>query len=72
MQSAHTWRNPASQFLATPEAAEYIGVHKSTLDTWRCRGEGPRFLKLGRSVRYRICDLDAYLESRLCGVEVAG
>jgi len=28
-------------------------------------GEGPRYSKLGGSVRYRRCDLDAWLESRL-------
>lgn len=68
MQQSQAPNTPAQQFLTTPQAAEYIGLHKSTLDTWRCRGEGPRFVKLGRAVRYRIKDLDAYIESRLCGL----
>ena len=52
-------------FLNTPEAAEYLGLQKSTLDAWRCRGGGPRFVKLGSAVRYRQADLDAWIESRV-------
>jgi len=44
------------------QAAEYLGLATSTLNKWRCYGEGPVFLKLGRSVRYRINDLDNFLE----------
>ncbi|WP_375208300.1 helix-turn-helix transcriptional regulator [Hyphococcus sp.] len=35
------------------EAAKMTGVPPATLATWRSRGGGPRFLKLGRVVRYR-------------------
>lgn len=50
----------------TPQAAQYLGDLKpETLEAWRCRGGGPRFVKLGRSVRYRESDLDAFIESRL-------
>lgn len=49
----------------TKEAANYIGLTKATLEAWRCRGNGPKFLKLGRAVRYRKKDLDAFLTARL-------
>lgn len=39
--------------IDTPAVAEITGLSIRTLNTWRCRGGGPRFLKLGRSVRYR-------------------
>lgn len=47
------------------QAAEYLSLSPRTLQTWRQRGNGPRFLKLGRSVRYRRADLDAFIESRV-------
>lgn len=51
--------------VSTEQAAEYLGGLKpNTIEGWRVRGEGPRYLKIGRLVRYRIDDLDAYIESR--------
>jgi len=50
--------------LRTNEAAGYIGLRKSTLEAWRCRGGGPIFLKLGKAVRYRKEDLDAFISAR--------
>lgn len=46
-------------------AAPYVGVSVRTLQAWRVQGKGPVFLKLGRAVRYRICDLDDWLEANL-------
>ena len=48
--------------LTTEEAAPFLGIKPSTLEVWRCRGEGPTFLKIGRSVRYRKSDLLDFLE----------
>lgn len=50
------------------EAADYVGLSKSTLDKLRCFGGGPRYFKLGRAVVYAKSDLDAWLASkvRLC------
>lgn len=49
----------------TREAAAYVRLGKNTLERFRLTGEGPAFLKLGGSVRYRQPDLDAWMESRL-------
>lgn len=59
-------------FLTTDEAAEYVGLQKSTLEAWRCRGGGPRFVKMGRAVRYRQADLDAWIETRLRENTISG
>ncbi len=53
--------------LETPRAADYLGLSPTTLETWRVHGKGPRFLKLGRRVLYRVSDLDAYLDSCVRG-----
>lgn len=49
--------------LRTREAAEYVGLKKSTLDKLRTEGGGPAFLKLGRAVIYEIADLDEWCAS---------
>ena len=53
-----------NEILHTGPAAAYVGMTKSTLETWRSRGGGPVFLKLGKAVRYRKSDLDRFLEER--------
>lgn len=50
--------------LRTKQAAEYLDLRPVTLEAWRVRGGGPVFIKLGKAVRYRREDLDAYIESR--------
>lgn len=54
-----------TDILNTREAAAYTRLGRPTLERFRLTGEGPRFAKLGGAVRYRRCDLDAWLESRL-------
>ena len=39
--------------IDTPSVSRLTGVPVCTLATWRCRGGGPPFLKLGAAVRYR-------------------
>jgi predicted DNA-binding transcriptional regulator AlpA len=51
--------------LTTHQAAERIGWAANTLEKKRVYGEGPRFLKLGRSVRYREEDLEDWIEARV-------
>ena len=51
--------------LMTPdELAAYAGTKTTTLAHWRYIGKGPRFVKIGRSVRYRAEDVRAWLESQ--------
>jgi predicted DNA-binding transcriptional regulator AlpA len=51
--------------LRTPEAAEYLGVGESTLEKWRCSGQGPMFERSGtRIVVYRVADLEEFLTAR--------
>lgn len=47
----------------TPGAATYTGTSTSFLEKARCTGDGPRYVKIGRAVRYRFVDLDTWLES---------
>lgn len=57
----------ASQHLLnTTQAAEYLTVSKAFLERDRWAGARIPFVKIGtRSVRYRVSDLEAYLESQV-------
>ena len=54
----------------TAQAAAFLKYSKSALEYWRCQGTGPRFYKTAGRVRYRMSDLDAWLEAGL--VETRG
>ena len=51
--------------MTTQKAAAVLGLAVPTLEKMRVRGSGPRYLKLGRSVRYRYEDLEAWLADRV-------
>jgi DNA-binding transcriptional MerR regulator len=51
--------------LNQKEVAEILKVSTKTLEYYRWKGLGPRFLKVGRHVRYRPVDLIAYLEEKI-------
>lgn len=47
-------------FLTQSHLAKRWGISPHTLERWRWQGEGPRFVKIGGRVRYRIADVEAY------------
>lgn len=52
--------------LISPEiAARNLGVTENCLAKWRCCGGGPKFVKIGRRIRYRRVDLDAFIGARV-------
>lgn len=55
------------EFIDESALAARLGVSRSTLQSWRYAGRGPRFIKLGRLVRYRSSDVDAYLQANTRG-----
>ena len=46
--------------LTDIEDAARLGVSRFTVRSWRLKGVGPRFLKMGRAVRYRPEDVREY------------
>lgn len=66
--AAEPARDPVpSELIDEPTLATRLGVSRSTLQSWRYTGRGPRFIKLGRMVRYRNADIDAYLRANTRG-----
>ena len=47
----------------TAQAAEYLGLRPNTLEIWRCRNKGPKYMKLGRRVLYDVADLEEFARS---------
>jgi len=55
-----------NKLLSNSEAAEFLGMSPDTLPRWRWARVGPAYLKVGRSIKYRLADLEAFLnESRV-------
>lgn len=49
--------------LDTKQAARYLSVAEGHLTDLRYKGRGPKFVKLGRLVRYRRSELEAWIDS---------
>ena len=51
--------------LTRKEAAKYLGVHESTLAHWmRDQTKKLPIIKIGRLVRYRMRDIEKFLDSQ--------
>ena len=58
----------AGRLLTTEQAAHRLQLATKTLEKDRCtRCIGVPFVKLGKTVRYRDSDLDAFIASKLVG-----
>lgn len=53
------------RLLNVDELAGYLGVPTKTLYAWRYRREGPRGFRVGRHLRYRWRDVQAWIEEQL-------
>lgn len=49
------------------EVAAYLKVSVNTLRYWRARGEGPRCHRFGKHLRYRVEDVDAWVDEHADG-----
>jgi excisionase family DNA binding protein len=52
------------EWLTLRELAEWLKVPTRTVEKWNCEGTGPRRHRLGRAVRYRRTDVEAWLDQR--------
>ena len=50
-------------YMTVAEAAEYLSLSAPTLNRYRCQGIGPKYAKLGSSIRYSNIDLDEWVRS---------
>lgn len=63
----------AADLLTPEEAAAYLKTEERTLAVWRSTGRYQLpFVKVGRCVRYKRTDLDAFIASRTRGAAPEG
>lgn len=56
-----------NQLMNEKAAAEFLGVTVKCLQNWRWRNVGPRWIKLGRLIRYDVEEVKAYLAKQTRG-----
>ncbi len=66
MADLYSWINKSNDRLPMPliseeAAANLLDVSKKTMQMWRWTGKGPSYIKLGRTVRYKIEDIIEYI-----------
>ncbi len=54
----------APKYTNTRGAAAHLVCSVSFLEKSRLTGGGPRFIKIGKAVRYRLADLDSFADAR--------
>lgn len=50
------------ELLPQQQLATILAVSERTLERWRVEGCGPAYVKAGRRVLYRRCDVDQWLD----------
>lgn len=55
----------AEELLTPAQLSDEVRKSVPALAQWRYLGTGPRYVKLGRVVRYRRSDVDAWIEAGL-------
>lgn len=53
-----------SKLLSIDDVADYLGVPKNTLYQWRSKGYGPPGRRVGKHVRCRPDDVDAWIDNQ--------
>ena len=54
--------DPEHTFLTQHELAENLGFPLSRLTAWRKNGGGPKFTKFGKSVAYKVSEVNAWID----------
>jgi predicted DNA-binding transcriptional regulator AlpA len=57
----------SSPLIDEKQLCAELGISSVTATKWRAKAAGPPFIKVGRLVRYRRADVDAWLASRTVG-----
>lgn len=50
-------------FYTPAEAANFLRFSPTTLAIWRTNAQGPAYMKIGNSIRYRLVDLEMWVEA---------
>ena len=59
------------EFLDEKGLCALLAISSVTATKWRAKAKGPPFIKVGRLVRYRRSDVDAWLRANTVGTLAA-
>ena len=59
--------NHSQRLLSRKEVEARFGISRRFLEISASRGNGPRFIRVGRLVRYRAADIAAWIEANSTG-----
>ena len=54
-----------SDYLSETQTAKYLNLSKKSLQRWRFNRQGPPYVKLMKTIRYRREDLDHWMKERI-------
>ena len=54
----------ATELLTEKDLASMLGIPERSAQHWRYAGKGPRYMKLGKHVRYKRSDVEAWLNDQ--------
>lgn len=54
------------------QTADAIGTARQTLAKWRCEGRGPKYVRVGRNIRYRPADVHQWLAEQVVDPTTGG
>jgi excisionase family DNA binding protein len=60
----------SNNLMTVQDVAGYLGVPVATVYQWNSRGQGPQRYRLGKHVRYRRADVDAWVDRQVAPVLV--
>ncbi len=55
---------PVPALMTIDEVSDYLRVPVATLYRWRHHQEGPKAARIGRHLRYRRSDVEAWIEAQ--------
>lgn len=64
MNTHETALSGLEPLLSVGELAEYLGVPVRTIYDWRQSGHGPRGLRIGRHLKFMMCDVTQWVEAQ--------
>ncbi len=59
-----TQHDDLDRYLTTAEAARFTGFSRRTLEDWRSNRKGPAYCLVNNRARYRLRDLQSFMEAR--------
>lgn len=65
--NAPTNDNQPADYLDEKAFCALLGISSITATKWRAKAKGPPFIKVGRLVRYRRSDVEAWLRANTIG-----